>query len=179
MKLNEVATEHTVRLKGQTFHVKQKLRGNQLARGMTVLAKSMGSVEFYEILGVSDDSQAYGDGGVVYDSVREAFKANGVKSLKALEEKDRKNEYGYSHYVWVRSLEDGGEGPYLYLYKGRWAMGSGASTATFVELSKEPTDYRGGAPMADELSQEQRRIREIRRQTVARKRRGAGEFGEW
>ena len=75
MKLNEVA-EETVRLKDQTFHVKRKLRGNQLAKGMIVLGKSMGSVEFYEILGVSDDSEAYGDGGIVYDSVREALKAN-------------------------------------------------------------------------------------------------------
>ncbi len=172
----EVYKGETVRLKGQTFHVKRKLRGNQLAKGMIVLAKSMGSIDFYEILGVSDDSQEYGEGGVVYDSVREALQANKVTSLKALEEKDNKNEYGYSHYVFVRSLEDEGEGPWLYLFKGRWNMGSGASTVTFVELSEEPTEYRrGGASMADELSQEQQRDREKRRQQVARKRRGT----EW
>ena len=150
------------------------LTGSSLAKGMLVEASYNSSnqgTDVVEILGVSDNKSQYGDGGVKYDSVKEAMRAAGVKSLKAMEELDSQNEYGFSHRLWVKVLaHEGGAkflrgnrkyevqwnspaeqadntGPYYYLYEGRWARGSGAEKLSFRTLS---VDTMKGQMKSDE-----------------------------
>lgn len=143
------------------------LTGAQLAKGMVVTATyntHNSGTEVIEILGVGDDKA------VKWDSVREAMKANGVKSLTALDEKVDDLA------LWAKMIGRGGsgakfggrsrsyevelfdedtpeaerqEGPFYYVYEGRWVRGSGAEKLSFKTLDKqllkqrmERDDYR-------------------------------------
>ena len=121
------------------FHPGKVVRSSQLKRGMLLGIKYQGRVNFFvEVLGFTGNDKKYGEGGVQYNSQKEMFTANNVKSLKELEELDDKNEYGYSHYMKVRDLVDKEEGPWLYIFEGRWVIGSGADRVGFLEAKYVP-----------------------------------------
>jgi hypothetical protein len=99
-----------------------------LKKGMRVLAqyKSYNEGEDrVEVLGIAKGNS--GEGGVEFDSVRDAMKAAGVTSLRALEGMD-------DYFLVVRDLPYGDSGPWYYLFKGRWCRGSGAERLTFTLL---------------------------------------------
>ena len=136
------------------FRIGKMVRGNMLKRGMKVSA-SYSSVnegtDYIEVLGFTGNDQKYGEGGVKYNSVKDMFRANRVNSLKHLEQKDDQNEYGFHHYMVARDIDPaadkkGDEGPWYYIFKGRWCRGSGAEPLSFKELSfapkKEPKPER-------------------------------------
>ena len=125
------------------------VKGSALAKGMKVAGiyrATNAGLDFYEVLGVTDDTQKYGEGGVAFDSVKECMAAKGVKSLKALEELQRKNEYGMSSYLVVRDIVTGEEGPWFYLFGGRWCRGSGAEALTFITITAEAPAPEGDEP---------------------------------
>jgi len=121
----------------------KNLQGKALKKGMKVAAVYSNfnkGVDFVEIRGVSGTDERYGKGAIKYASVKEALHGNGVKTLKALEAKDRESDkakgWGHHHYLCTKDLHSGDKGCYYYLYGGRWACGSGAEKLTFVELEK-------------------------------------------
>lgn len=123
------------------FEYGRKVRGNTLKRGMLLAAYYNNfneGTDFIEILGVTGNDQKYGEGGVKYNSVKECFQANGVRSLKQLEEKDSENEYGYGHYLVAKDLIRGESGAWYYLFEGRWSRGSGAEALSFTEIHYVP-----------------------------------------
>ena len=137
------------------FEYGKAVRGNALRRGMLVSARynrfNQGE-DFIEILGVSGDEKKYGEGGIKYNSVKECLQANGVRSLKELEEKDRHNEYGYHHYLFAKDIIDGDSGPWYYLSEGRWCRGTGAEPLSFTEIRYVPKQvtearYHGNNPL--------------------------------
>lgn len=95
----------------------------------------------YEFLGITDDSTKYGEqfeknGKIAFKTVKECLKYYKVSSLKALEDLQDKNEYGYHSYMCVKDLIDGDEGAWFYLFRGRWSRGSGAEPLSFTLLQK-------------------------------------------
>ncbi len=141
--------EHAIRVGKREYEIVKRLNGKQLERGMKVLASHNQfnqGVNVFEILGVSDVSVQYGEGGVAYQSVKATLIANDVKTLKALEAKDDKNEYGYSHHLWVRDLENNEKGPWVYLFEGRWSVGSGAEALSFSLLKRSTQEVPPAEP---------------------------------
>jgi hypothetical protein len=130
------------------FEEVRMVRGNTLRRGMLVSASYKQfneGTDYVEILGVTGNDEKYGEGGVKYNSVKECLQANGVRSLKQLEEKDNEGEYGYSHYLVAKDLlakeddpEDHKSGAWYYLFEGRWCRGSGAEALSFREIRYVP-----------------------------------------
>jgi len=125
------------------YKLGKNLQGKALKKGMKVAAVYSDfnkGVDFNEILGVSGNDVKYGKGAIRYASVQEALKANGVKTLKALEAKDDETSktagYGHRHQLCIRDMHSRDKGCWYYLYNGRWARGSGAEKLTFVELEK-------------------------------------------
>jgi len=127
---------------GREYHAGAKLNGTQLVKGMLVAAAYSSTnqgCDLYEILGVSGTDQKYGEGGVKYNSVAEALRDNKASNLTQLQavEDDVEKEKGYGHgfYLWVRDLDSRDQGPWFYLYRGRWARGSGAEPLSFLQVS--------------------------------------------
>lgn len=124
--------ESGVVIDGDDYMYSRNVRGNALEKGMIVVTKWGDNYDVMRVLGVSDQSQKYGSGGVVFDNVRDAMRASNVKSLRALESHDDENEYGFASYLWVETLlphtpdasGDDVRGPWGYLFKGRWTFGS-------------------------------------------------------
>ncbi len=133
-----------------SYIVGETIRNKDLAKGMRVQAwyrQHNEGVEYYEILGVTDDDVKYGEGGVKFDSVRAALEAKGFTTLAGYEkaykarmrDQDGKfieSEYGKELYLVVKDLESGEEGAWFYLYHGKWARGSGAETLHWNEIEK-------------------------------------------
>ena len=95
----------------------------------------------YEFLGITDDSTKYGEqfkknGKIAFKTVKECLKYYKVSSLKALEDLQNKNEYGYHSYMCVKDLINGDEGAWFYLSRGKWSRGSGAESLSFTLLQK-------------------------------------------
>ena len=127
--------------KKKSFIADGAIKGTELKKGDLVAARYNAynqGMQLYEILGVTDNDEKYGEGGVKFNSVKDCMKKNGVSSLKALEEKQSEGgkEYGHHFYLVVKDLEDGDEGPWFYLFKGRWARGSGAEALSFVKVKE-------------------------------------------
>lgn len=126
------------------FRIGKNVRSNNIRRGMMLAAPyNNGGNEFtdyIEVLGFTGNDQKYGEGGVKYNSAKEMYKANNVTSLKALEAKDNENEYGYSHYMYLRDLTDDSQGSWFYIFEGRWVRGSGADRLSFYELERIPRE---------------------------------------
>ncbi len=104
--------------------------------------------------GFSGSDVQYGEGGVLYSTAKEMYKAEGVKSLRQLE--DNGKEYGFHVYMCIET-SDGDEGCYYYPFEGRWCRGSGAEPLTFwtVEEMAKPEKYEdeeGGAFAPSEYS---------------------------
>lgn len=138
-KVNEVALNlATVESGGKKWFAKGKLTGRQLKNGQVVLAsynKYNQGADVVEILGFTDNTEKYGEGGVAFYSVDEVMKAKGVKTLGELETLPR-DEYGQDIYVVVRDLKSGESGPWYYLCEKRWSYGSGAEALSFVEVEE-------------------------------------------
>ena len=97
--------------------------------------------DIYEFLGITDDSTKYGESfkksnKIAFKTVRDCLKYYKVSSLKALEELQNENEYGYHSYMCVKDLLNGDSGAWFYLFKGRWSRGSGAEPLSFTLLEK-------------------------------------------
>lgn len=71
---------------------------------------------------------------VRWASVKEALQAAEVTSLKALDK--RESRYEHSTHMVARDLQDGSEGAWFYLYKGKWSRGSGADQCLFYRLDQ-------------------------------------------
>jgi hypothetical protein len=118
---------------------KKSVKGTQLTKGMLVSASYNSTnqgLEFYEVLGVSDLDVKYGDGGVKFNSVKDAAKKYGLKTLKEMENYPelKHMEYGHGFYLWVRDVSDNSKGGWFYLFEGRWSRGSGAEKLSFYEF---------------------------------------------
>lgn len=124
------------------FEFGRAVRGNTLKRGMLLAAeynRFNQGIDYIEILGITGNEQKYGEGGVKYNSVKECFQANGVRSMKQLEEKDGELDYGYGHYIFAKDLlRENESGPWYYLFEGRWSRGSGAEPLSFTEIHYVP-----------------------------------------
>ena len=136
LEMGEVAVE----VEGKSLMASGMVRGNSLEKGMVVLGRHGDHYDLYEVLGISDKTEKYGNGGVAFDTVKEAFKSAGVRSLKALEDAEGSGEeYGHGYYLWLRdlgSVPEGvdREGGWGYLYNGRWSLGSGANPVSWTRL---------------------------------------------
>jgi hypothetical protein len=113
---------------GSKYKAVKPIKGTDLAKGMVVFssynAYNQGA-HIYEIMGVTKgDSET-----IAYDSVKEAMKANGCKSLKELDDK-------IEPHLYVKDLADGDAGPFMYIYNGRWCTGSGAEANSFHAIEK-------------------------------------------
>jgi hypothetical protein len=141
---------------GKHYLAVKQLAGRALKKGMVVLAKyntfNQG-VDIVKILGVTGDENKHGTGGIKFDSVKEAMDHYGVKTVKELEEKQRKNDYGHTSHLMVEDMEDVEKdqykrGPWYYLSGGRWVRGSGAEPLSFVLLEEvEPEDDDDNDPV--------------------------------
>ena len=140
--LNGVETVDLVDYKGKTktFEVKKRIKSTELKKGMLVSASYNDfnqGFDIYEFIGVTDDSSPYGKNPKkIFNSVVECLKYYNVRSLKELEELQEKNEDGYNSYLIVKDISTGKQGPWFYLYEGRWCKGSGAEPLTFAEVQE-------------------------------------------
>jgi len=143
------------------FHAGKVVRAPQLKRGMLLAVKYQGRINWYvELLGFTGNDKKYGEGGIQYNSAKEMLSANNVKNLKELEELDDKNEYGYSHYMKARDLINKEEGSWFYIHEGKWSVGSGAGSVTFLEAKYIPKKDIHETPFTDQ--QEQRFLTALR-----------------
>lgn len=120
--------------------------GNALKKGDIVTGsynQYNQGMDLYEILGVTDKEDEKPN----YSSVKEVMQKYGVTSLKGLEEKDKDTKI----YLVVRDLEDGDEGAWFYVYKGRWCRGSGAEALTFTRAVEVGKDEEKPAEKGDGL----------------------------
>lgn len=130
------AGKDTVALKNKKEYQStgKALKHIDIKKGMVVLAsydKYNQGAHIYEILGFTGTDKKYGDGGVKFNSVKEVMDSEGVKTLDELEEKQNENEYGFHTYMVVKDLDDNEEGPWFYLFEGKWSSGSGAEPLSF------------------------------------------------
>lgn len=83
----------------------------------------------FTVNGLTDHTVEYGEGEVVFDSVKDAFQFYNVTKLSNLYEYQTQNfDYGNCSYLNVSLIEDEGidTGSYFYLNEnGRWCRGSG------------------------------------------------------
>jgi len=151
-----VATgEEAVELKdGRTYQAAtHKYPGKSLKKGDVVLARYNSinqGVDICRVLGVTDDSEKYGQGGIEFKSVKECLAHYKVKSLAALEALQDQNEYGHSSYLVVEDMEgvEGSKskrGPWYYLDEGRWVRGSGAEKLSFSKMEEVEEENDFGA----------------------------------
>ena len=132
---------------GKTVRSQSLQRGMILGIGRRSYNNRDGEPEgVYEILGFTGNEQKYGEGGVKYNSAKEMYAANNVRSLRELEAKDDENEYGYHHYIYARDLTDGDSGPWWYIMKGKWCEGSSAEPIFFREAKFKPKEDDRGLP---------------------------------
>lgn len=126
--------EETADLKdGSKFRATKQISAIQLVSGMVIMASynlSNQGAEIYEFKGVTGTE---GGDNAKYDSVKAAMKAAGAKNLKELEAKGGDGE-GYR--LVVKDLEDGNEGGFFYLFRGRFVRGSGAEPLSFTLVEK-------------------------------------------
>lgn len=142
---NKILNDMNNMLKDHGLTLDRNLTGKQLVKGMKVAAyydaSSFGfGCDTVEILGVTGDDQQYGKGGVKFDSVEAALKYYNCKTFEMLEATQNEHEYGYHSYLYARDLfktndlDEYNEGPWYYLYNGRWSCGSGAVPLSFIEI---------------------------------------------
>jgi hypothetical protein len=106
--------------------------------------------DVFTFLGFSDMDEKYGEGGVKFQSINEAYRKYNVRSLSALDEKCYKlaqrryggDAYGHAIDMWVDFIAEKGSvlenkpGGYYYISDGRWCRGSGAEPLTFWEIEE-------------------------------------------
>jgi len=125
----------------QGYEFVRTIRANRMAKGkiygMSYKGGNQGQ-DIIRLLGYSDVTPKYGDGGVVFNTLKDVKKKYGVKNMRELEKIDDKLNLPYGHgiYMWVESLPSGSKGPWYYPFNGRWSRGSGAEKITFWEVKK-------------------------------------------
>lgn len=125
---------------GKVYKFKRRVTGTGLVKGM-LLACSYNStnqgVTFDEFLGITDDKSEYAEKPkTIFNSIKECLQTYKVSTLKGLEELQNKNKYGFQSYLICKDLESGEQGPWYYLFKGRWSRGSGAEALSFAEIEE-------------------------------------------
>lgn len=144
------------------YKMGDNVQGKSLKAGMKVLAyynSTNEGVDVVEILGVTNNDQKYGKGGVKFQSVKEMMESHNCRTLAQVENVDHfrdenHDDWGYHTYLVVRDLnhnmvESNGEdfGPWYYVFENRWCRGSGAEKLSFVELVKDETpDFKFSGP---------------------------------
>lgn len=125
----------------KSLHVRVtgKVNAKDIKKGMRLgcaYNSTNAGVDFVEILGVTSADDKYGDSGKpAFDSVRAAMAHYKVTSLAGLEALEK--EHGDSPRLLCKDLSDEAEqGAWYYLYKGRYARGSGAEVLTFFEFEE-------------------------------------------
>lgn len=114
---------------GTKFKAVKSVLGSKLQKGMTVFAsydKYNQGANVYEIKGFVDEKTDKR-----YDSIQTAMKALGVSSFKALEDLNTADVR-----MIVKDLVDGDEGPFFYVFEGRWSYGSGGEPLSFTLVEK-------------------------------------------
>ena len=142
--VRQVLNENYVTIMGKKYEYHKTVKSIDLKPGDIFAAsyRNNGNREdICKFIGVTDDSTQYGEQYerkkiVAYKTVRECLQDNGVRSLKALEEKQDKNEYGYHSYMIVENVEDQQSGAWYYVYNGSWCRGSGADKLSFTLLKQ-------------------------------------------
>jgi len=102
-----------------------------------------GHLDFFKFSGFTDNDVKYGDGGVKYKSLRDLMRAKGVRNLRALEALEHKPEYGHGFYM-CGDWGPGQKGCDLYIFNGRWVVGSGAQPVSFWSTDPAPTGHQAG-----------------------------------
>ncbi len=109
----------------------RNLTGVALSKGQIVLAaynEYNQGADVYEILGFNLGGKNEDE--VVFSSVKELLSHAGYKSLAALD------AAGGDARMVVKDLDSGESGGWFYIYKGRWARGSGAEKLSFILAKK-------------------------------------------
>lgn len=126
---------------GRKWRFVKNLKSKTLKKGMIVAFcynHYNQGFEIGEVVGWTGDDKSYGEGGLKYESTSEMLEANGVKTVKELEEKEDRNDYGFRHYLGIRTFLEDDEGPdgtqrfNYYIFEGRVCCGSGAEPMTFM-----------------------------------------------
>ena len=86
--------------------------------------------------GFTDDTSAYGsDPKQVFANWKEVKSHYGISNIKALEELQDKNKYGFCTYIQTVD-SDGEEGIVnCYIYNGKFCYGSGGNPASFLKMT--------------------------------------------
>ncbi len=104
---------------------------NTMQAGDIVQDSYMGTVSRFE--GFSGIEEKYGEGGAIFNNLKEAKAAYECRTNAELENVENtcvEDQYGHSVYAILTDLEDG-QSWRCYLYNGRWALGSSATTVSF------------------------------------------------
>jgi len=88
--------------------------------------------------GFSDVTPKYGEGGPMFQNIKEVQDKYGVRNMDDIEniEKLLDMKYGHGIYLCTTSLTMGMSGCYYYVSEGRWSRGSGAEPLTFWEVER-------------------------------------------
>jgi len=122
--------EETFDIGGDKYTAKKAVNGGALEAGMQVFAahdSTNTGAELYQVMGFSG-GEGTDDDTVKFKSAKEAMKACGVTNLAGLGDKGVR--------LIVKDMADGDEGGFFYVYKGRWAYGSGAEPLSFTLVQK-------------------------------------------
>lgn len=142
--IKAIKSGEPIQIQHKNYIPKGQVHGPNLKTGQKVIAfysKYNLGLDIYEIRGVTGAEQKYGEGGVKYNSVKEAMQAHQASNLRELEAIQAQYEdYGHNFYIVVKDLIDGGTGPFLYLFEGRWVTGSGAEPVSFILVEETTLD---------------------------------------
>lgn len=121
------------------WNFKSPVKMNSIKRGDIIGIEDSADTIVVKFEGFSDDSEKYGEGGWKFKTLSDAMKHFNVKNASALENAFKDMQYGYGCYA-IFSYVDGydfGEEFTAYLFKGRWSLGSGASSFKMYRAEKK------------------------------------------
>lgn len=117
-----------------------KLTFNTIQAGEKVIIDNMGMKEQVLFLGFSDVDVKYGDGGAVFNNLKEVKAKYNLTNAKELEDIGDSLGLDYGHNIYALFYSDhtgdDGYGWAAYLFKGRWCCGSSAVPVKLIERVK-------------------------------------------
>ena len=136
VELNEVSSKK--------FQPGGAVRASQLKVGNYYFAfynNTGGNIELFKFTGFSDAEQKYGESGPVFNSLKDAKKQYGLKTMKDIENMSSENNREYGQHLYMcGEWEDGNKGCFYYVYNKSWSRGSGADRLSFSEAVPVLTD---------------------------------------
>lgn len=121
---------------GTKFKAVKSIKATSLVAGMMIMASYNSSNQGASLYLFKGVTGAEGGDDVKYGSVKEAMADAGVKTIKELELKADEGDGDSGYRLVVKDLENGHEGGFFYLYKGRYVRGSGAEALTLTQVEK-------------------------------------------